>query len=118
MVQPILRTLIFLPLYARHHSCDSLTDSGCPVAAQPAPKSPAADARPPPLVCLEAVHEALLALLAGRPETHGLGLLALLVGLMVLETQLAVMLIDKTGELTSGPWPPSRWTASGAGAPT
>ncbi len=29
------------------------------------------------------------------------GLLALLVGLMVLETQLAVMLIDKTGELTS-----------------
>ena len=49
----------------------------------------------------------------GDQKRMAWGLLALLVGLMVLETQLAVMLIDKTGELTSA-WPPSRWTVSGA----
>ena len=37
----------------------------------------------------------------GDQKRMAWGLLALLVGLMVLETQLAVMLIDKTGELTS-----------------
>ena len=37
----------------------------------------------------------------GDQKRMACGLLALLVGLMVLETQLAVMLIDKTGELTS-----------------
>ena len=37
----------------------------------------------------------------GDKKRAAWGLLALLIGLMVLETQLAVMLIDKTGELTS-----------------
>ncbi|WP_121453496.1 ABC transporter ATP-binding protein/permease [Acidovorax sp. 106] len=37
----------------------------------------------------------------GNQKRMAWGLLALLIGLMVLETQLAVMLIDKTGELTS-----------------
>lgn len=37
----------------------------------------------------------------GDKKRTAWGLLALLIGLMVLETQLAVMLIDKTGELTS-----------------
>ncbi len=37
----------------------------------------------------------------GDQKRMAWGLLALLIGLMVLETQLAVMLIDKTGELTS-----------------
>lgn len=38
---------------------------------------------------------------AGDQKRAAWGLLALLIGLMVLETQLAVMLVDKTGELTS-----------------
>lgn len=37
----------------------------------------------------------------GDKKSTAWGLLALLVGLMVCETQLAVMLVDKTGELTS-----------------
>ena len=37
----------------------------------------------------------------GDKKKAAWGLLALLIGLMVLETQLAVMLIDKTGEMTS-----------------
>ena len=37
----------------------------------------------------------------GDKKRTAWGLLALLIGLMVLETQLAVLLIDKTGELTS-----------------
>jgi putative ATP-binding cassette transporter len=79
----------------------ALTDAAAAPAAapQPTPNPPATPAHA--LVCLEAVHERGAPVLAGRPETHGLGLLALLVGLMVLETQLAVMLIEKTGELTS-----------------
>ena len=38
---------------------------------------------------------------AGDKKRMAWGLLALLIGLMVCETQLAVMLIDKTGEMTS-----------------
>ncbi len=38
---------------------------------------------------------------AGDKKRTAWGLLALLIGLMVCETQLAVMLIDKTGEMTS-----------------
>ena len=81
----------------------ALTDTAAAPVAAPQPTPKARRRRPPTLSwsALEAVHERGAPLLAGRPETHGLGLLALLVGLMVLETQLAVMLIDKTGELTS-----------------
>lgn len=50
---------------------------------------------------MEAVHERGPPLLDGREKRTAWGLLALLIGLMVCETQLAVMLIDKTGEMTS-----------------
>ncbi len=44
----LLRTLIFLPLYARHHSCDSPDrHGGCTCSrTAPPPQKPVADARP------------------------------------------------------------------------
>ena len=47
----------------------------------------------------------------GDKKRTAWGLLALLIGLMVLETQLAVMLIDKTGDPDWSPPTPSEVTA-------
>ena len=98
----------FAPLFFYRYMPDTtpataLTDTAAaPVAAlQPTPKP---RRRRPPTLSWSAWKQFMS---VARPYWLGdqkrmaWGLLALLVGLMVLETQLAVMLIDKTGELTS-----------------
>ncbi len=82
----------------------ALTDTAAALRARTAPHPQKPRRRRPPTLSWSAWKQFMS---VARPYWLGdqkrmaWGLLALLVGLMVLETQLAVMLIDKTGELTS-----------------
>ena len=81
----------------------ALTDTAAAPVAAPQP-TPKARRRRPPTLSWSAWKQFIgvaRPYWLGDQKRMAWGLLALLVGLMVLETQLAVMLIDKTGELTS-----------------